>query len=373
MSNSKQSLYPGEVRCYFIGLIFLAASTSPGQNPIRLRMNEIQIIGSHNSYHSGIEPSQMALIRKANPQAAAALDYRHPSLTQQLNSGVRQLELDVYADPQGAAFAAPAGLARIAKAGLPADPPFDAEPLMKPGFKVLHVKDVDYRSNCQPFIACLEEVRAWSKKHPRHLPIYILIENKDQNPKPGVYFQPDRLSPATFDDLDAEIRKVFRAAEMVTPDDVRGDKRTLEEAILSHGWPSLDSARGKVVFLLDQKRVSELYKVAHRTLSGRVMFTNAEPGNVDAAFVEVNDSQADPELIPRLIRRGYLVRTMTDGGTNREQRRNAAMGSGAQILSTDYPFGWKAANGYHVQFPAGIARCNPVLQVKGCSAAMLKE
>jgi len=48
----------------------------------------------------------------------------------------------------------------------------------KPGFKVMHVQDVDYRSACEPFTACLAEVRAWSKAHPNHLPVFILVETK---------------------------------------------------------------------------------------------------------------------------------------------------------------------------------------------------
>jgi hypothetical protein len=50
--------------------------------------------------------------------------------------------------------------------------------MAKPGFKVLHSQDIDYRSNCQPLIACLGIIRSWSKSHPRHSPIFILIETK---------------------------------------------------------------------------------------------------------------------------------------------------------------------------------------------------
>ena len=88
------------------------------------------------------------------------LDYKHEPLTQQLDSGVRQIELDIFADSQGGRYAHPAGPRMVAEAQLPPDPPFDPEGLMmKPGFKVMHVQDIDYRSVCQPFIACLKEVR----------------------------------------------------------------------------------------------------------------------------------------------------------------------------------------------------------------------
>ncbi len=352
--------------------VVLFAACGAAQESGALRLNQIQIIGSHNSYHSGIAPNQMALLRKSNPQAADALDYRHPALNVQLDAGVRQLEIDVYGDAKGGLFANPAGPALLAKAGMPADPPFDPDGIMKkPGFKVLHVQDIDFRSNCQPFVACLQIIRDWSDGHPGHLPIFILVENKDARPRAEYMTTPEPLTTATFDALDAEIRSVFPPSRMITPDDVRGARQTLEQAVLTSGWPTLDSARGKVAFLLDQRRVGPLYTKGHPSLEGRVLFTNAQPGTPDAAFIEVNDSLADPNLIPGLVRKGYLVRTMTDPGpagvrANDTKKREAAMASGAQILSTDYPWDESAPSGYSVRFANGIVRCNPVLKPAGC-------
>jgi len=348
----------------------LAALVSASAQQVKL--NEIQIVGTHNSYHAGISPNEMAYLRKVNPQAADALDYRHPSLTTQLNDGVRQLEIDVYGDSKGGLFAHPAGPGLAAKAGFPADPDFDPGHIMdKPGFKVLHVQDIDYRSNCQPFTACLAEIRAWSKANPGHLPIFILVENKDDRPRGDYMVTPEPLTAETFDALDAEVRSVFHRSEMVAPDDLRGNHKTLEEAVLSSGWPALDSVRGKVVFLLDQRRVGPLYTKGRPTLEGRVFFTDAQPGTPDAAFIEANDSVSDPNLVPGLIRKGYLVRTMTDPGpagvgSNDTKRRDASIASGAQILSTDYPISEPAASGYFVGVENGTVRCNPVLKPVGC-------
>ncbi|MCF5924884.1 phosphatidylinositol-specific phospholipase C1-like protein, partial [Xanthomonas perforans] len=83
------------------------------------RLTDLQYIGSHNSYHAGFAPSEAALLKQLDPTLFAALDYRHPALTQQLDDGVRQLELDVFADAQGGRYAHPAIVAQIAKAGLP--------------------------------------------------------------------------------------------------------------------------------------------------------------------------------------------------------------------------------------------------------------
>ena len=367
------------MRSIYLPLIFCIAPATFAQENSTLRMNQIQIVGSHNSYHAGLGPNEMAWLRSVNPRSADALDYRHPALQTQLDAGVRQLEIDIYGDAKGGLFANPAGPSLAVKAGFPLDPPFDPQGLMrKPGFKVLHVQDIDFRSNCQPFVECLGLIREWSQRHPGHLPIYVLVENKDGAPRAEGMTTPEKLTVDTFTALDAEIRSVFKPSELITPDDVRGNHKTLEEAVLSAGWPTLASARGKVVFLLDQRRVCPLYTAGHPSLEGRVLFTNGQPGTPDAAFTEVNDSETNPNLIPDLVRKGYLVRTMTDPGpagvrANETKRVKIAMASGAQILSTDYPYDEAAASGFAVKFDAGNARCNPVLKPAACSAAAMAE
>ncbi len=347
----------------------------------QIRLNQIQVIGSHNSYHAGLAPSEFLLLQKRDPETAAHFEYRHPPLDVQFSRGVRQVELDVYADSKGGRYANPAWPKFIALAGLPPDPPFDPKGIMeKPGFKVLHVQDVDYRSTCEPFTQCLSVIFDWSKAHPRHLPLVVLVETKEG--KPDHFFQvtPEPFTPAIFDALDREILSVFPRSHLITPDDVRGRHATLEEAILKEGWPTLESARGKVIFLLDQRKAGPAYLEGHPSLRGRVFFTNAEPGSPDAAFVEVNDPLKDPALIPSLVRRGYLVRTRTDADLEQARagdvkQRDTALASGAQFLSTDFPFEERAKwTGYSVSFPEGtIARCNPVLKPAGCVASKLER
>ena len=104
-----------------------------------------------------------------------------------------------------------------------------------------------------------------------------------------------------MDALDDEIRTVFAAGEVVTPDDVRGKHQTLEEAVLQDGWPPLDWARNKVVFVLDQERITPLYVEGHPSLRGRMIFTNGQPGSPDAAFVKMNNPASSE--IPNLVRK----------------------------------------------------------------------
>jgi len=339
-----------------------------------VKLNQIQVIGTHNSYHAGMAPSEAKLLEQKNPKLYAALEYRHRPLDQQLTSGVRQIELDIYADSEGGRYSHPKGVDAVAAAGLPKDADFDPEALMnKPGFKVMHVQELDYRSTCQQLIACLRIVRAWSQSHKDHVPIFILLETKQEDLPPQYQARsPEKFTSATFDALDAEIRSVFHANEMITPDQVRGEHATLEAAVLRNEWPSLAAARGKVVFLMDQRPVGPVYLEGHPALRGRVIFTNAEPGQPDCAFTEENDGTQ--ETIAALVRKGYLVRTRTDADTkqartNDTSRRDIALASGAQLLSTDYPASEPSQwTPYSVGLPGGaVARCNPVNGPPSCT------
>jgi Phosphoinositide phospholipase C, Ca2+-dependent len=344
-----------------------------------VHLNQIQVIGSHNSYHAGFAASERKYMEMKNPKALRSLDYHHAPLGDQLSGGVRQVEIDVFADPEGGRFAHPAIVQSVAAAGLPADPEFDPRREMdKPGFKVMHIQDVDERSTCHTFVACLEDIRSWSKQHPGHLPIFILVETKED--KPHEIPNPVSALPFTsaiFDALDAEIRSVFKPNEMITPDEVRGDASTLAEAVQTGNWPTLAKARGRVIFLMDQQHVGPIYTAGHPSLRGRILFTNALPGAPDAAFIEQNDGSA--EAINALVKQGYLVRTRTDESTeqartNDTARRDLALSSGAQMLSTDYPSSEPSQwTKYSVGLPNGlVARCNPVNKPAGCVDSLLE-
>jgi hypothetical protein len=348
----------------FSALQGVAAVSGAGDS---VKMNQIQVIGTHNSYHAGLASSEAKLLEQKNPKLYQALEYRHRPLAEQLTSGVRQIELDIYADSAGGRYAHPMGIEAVAAAGLPKDPDFDPEGLMnKPGFKVMHVQELDYRSTCQQLIACLKIVRTWSHAHKNHVPIFILLETKESELPPQYHARsPEKFTSASFDALDAEIRSVFGPGDMITPDQVRGRHATLEEAVLHNEWPTLAAARGKVVFLMDQRPVGPVYLEGHPALRGRIIFTNAEPGQPDCGFTEQNDGTQ--EEIAALVRNGYLVRTRTDADTKQARtndiaRRELALASGAQLLSTDYPASEPSPwTPYSVGLPGGaVARCNPV-------------
>ena len=363
-----------------------------------LKMNQIQVIGTHNSYRRSLSPTTLAWLKKLSPEMADALDYQHGSLKAQLDGGVRQLEIDIYADSSGKRYAHPRGVEWEKKAGFTPDADqSDATDKQGTDFKVMHIVDIDQRSSCEPLRQCLTLVKEWSDAHPNHLPVYIDLETKQDVPLPGgklPFTQPEQFTKATYDKLDAELLSVFGRENILTPDDVRGSYATLEEAVLKRGWPALAFGRGKVVFTFDRPHDTARYVAGHPALRGRVVFTNGRPGDPDAAFTEANegfvgkagngsaavDNAAALQTIQSLVKKGYLVRTRSDANTVEARqgdvtRRETAFQSGAQIISTDYPaFETAPWNNYSVSFPNGaVARCNPVNAPAGCTAADVTE
>lgn len=346
---------------------------APAPSGSTIRLNHIQVVGTHNSYHVESSPQLMAMIRQYLPPLARAIEYTHLPLGKQFETErVRSVEIDVFADPRGGLYASPAGLALTT-----GDPSRKIPELLAPGFKVFHVQDIDVEATCRTFVACLRDIKAWSDAHPAHVPIAILVEAKDDSiPDPLAmgFVTPWKIGPAEFDALDAEIRSVFAPANLITPDDVRGTHATLEEAVLQDGWPTLNSVRGRVLFLMvDGGTKRDDYRAGHPVLQGRVMFTNAQPGQPDAAFVKQDDAARNFDTIKRLVAAGYIVRTRADSDTEEARsgdttNRDAALASGAQFVSTDYPVpDPRFGTNYSVALPGGgAARCNPVSAPPRC-------
>ena len=177
---------------HYISVVSLIALTgcnilSNKEKRSELKINDIQTIGSHNSYKQAIEPSLLQILQKETSRSFEDLQYAHIPISQQLEDyKLRNLEIDVVYDPQGGRFANPLGMSILRQLSI--DPlQYDPDGLMKkPGFKVMHVPDIDFRSNCLTLTNCLIEIKNWSDTHPNHLPILITMNTKsEQIDKPG--------------------------------------------------------------------------------------------------------------------------------------------------------------------------------------------
>jgi hypothetical protein len=364
------------IRFYLLAVLCAGGGCTSSRPAASLRLNQVQVIGTHNSYHQRAHESLRTLLAQRFPQEAQGLDYTHPPLAEQLSRlGVRQIELDCYADPKGGLYAEPRGVKWAAAAGLPAVPNHDPDGrLRRPGFKVMHVQDIDYFSSALTLVDGLQQVRNWSIQHPRHVPVFILLELKDDRPDPELT-EPVPFRVQELEALEAEILTVFPRKEILTPDDVRGRESSLPAALRKHGWPKLDAVRGKVMFGMDNGgTVRDVYLKGHPALERRLLFVSVAPTNPAAAWMKENDPVADIQHIRDLVKAGFLVRTRADADTlearrNDTGRRQKALASGAQFISTDYPEPNPRFSAYSVQFENGIvARTNPVTADPGLGA-----
>jgi hypothetical protein len=333
----------------------IAAADAP------VRINDLMVLGTHNSYKLAMPPERMAQLRAADPDSADALDYAHRPLVEQLDTGARQLELDIWYDPKG---------------GLYADGSTDPT-MQRPGFKVQHMAGFDSRSSCASLVQCLTIIHAWSDAHPGHVPILLMFNTNDN----GRFIKGEPYDGAAYDALDAEVRSVLSSSKLIVPDDVQGRYPTLREAVLANNWPTLEASRGKFLFALDESPAKvALYRGKRTSLEGRVFFVNTDETSPAAAYLTLNEPARDADRIARAVKANFLVRTRADANT-REARandtapRDAAFRSGAQYISTDYL--WpdpRFAGGYRVTMPGGaVALCNPVRRPQGCGAPTIES
>jgi len=342
---------------------------SPKWMDANLRIDQLQIVATAESYKQRPGKPMLGLIRMGGKKNAQALDFGLAPLPAQLDNDIRGLQFDIAYDPKGGAYKNPAG----ASMAMELLPEAYVKAMAKPGFKVIHVLDVDYRSSCLALQNCLKQVNDWSRAHPRHLPIFVsLTLNDAKTPMPGAT-TPIAGDAKAMDALDAEIRTAFSSSQIITPDQLQGRHPSLRDAAQAHAWPRLAEARGKVIFILnDTAAKAKAYQGARKSLEGRAMFVAAEPASPLAAFVSIPDPVEDGARIRQAVHEGSIVLTRADAETreargNISLRRAAAFASGAQIAQTNFPTADPAIGPYRVSLADNAdAMCGAELAPEHC-------
>lgn len=368
---------PNQLQLSPLSLSKPSSSEVTAQNA-ELRLNQLQFIGTHNSYHIAPDGALAVLARvtgyaESHKWPAAklfqALDFTHPDLTTQLELGIRSFEFDVHADPEGGRFANPAALRALKASDVPSSIVYDPKTMMtEAGFKVFH-GGVDVLSTCLTLRACLNELKQWSDQNPRHFPLIVHIENKTE-PKPALAeaFAAPEEGPFTTPSwvaLESEIVEVIGRDRMITPRDVQGNAASISDAVAQQGWPSLKTLAGKFVFLLLTKEPeTQSYVDAEASLPYHLFFTSLAPSDPQAGWFRLPDP--DDEAIRARVSEGKLATVQADTHTlhsrlNNTDRRDRAMASGAQFILTDYPIPDRRFSDYRVRFgPRRYVRCNPI-------------
>ena len=307
-----------------------------------LPINEIQVIGSHNSYRLKTDPLIFKLVNAIRGILPSSLDprgwdYTHIPIPDQLDLGVRSLELDIYNDPAGGRYYNRLGNPLVGKpvaSGI--------EELKHPGMKIIHIPDFDYNTNYFTFKSAIQTLKGWSDLHPQHLPIFVLVELKEETVGSviPIFTKALPFTIGALDSVDQEIADVFGVSspQVFRPDDLRGSYANLKEAVQTKGWPTVKDMRGKIIFITYK---NSNYTAEHPNLEGRQMFQFTTESSPNAAFIIVDDARGKVQQVNDMIAHGFIVRTRSDEETTQARtgsydERDAAFTSGSQIISTDY-------------------------------------
>lgn len=300
----------------------------------QLRVDHLQMEGTHNSYH--IEPD--------NP-IDDSHRYTHVPLYEQLDQqGVRAFELDIHQNE--------------------VDGPLS----------VYHIKinqaRIDAETNCELFTDCLTSMREWADINRGHAPIVSWIEVKDDT---------GGLTIRDLDRFEQEILSVIPRHRLLTPDDVKKDHGSIREALETEGWPLLAEARNKFLFVVMSGDQRELYTHGFTSLDGRVAFMTADPSQFDqpwAAFAKINNPRSDVEIAQAHAARVIVASNVCSPDTDDvecESKLQAGLENGVHMLMDDIPAP-VPERAYYLDIPDGApSRCNPVTAPPACTSTALED
>ena len=287
-----------------------------------LRVNHLQALGTHNSYHLAPEVT------------IPPWSYSHAPLDEQLGQqGVRQFELDIYER--------------------------DGE------LRVYHIERFDPETNCQTLRECLTVMSEWSARHPQHHPLLTLLEVKSI----------ERSEAEIVNVLESLLRETWGEGRLLTPSAVKRDYQSLRAGLEAEGWPLLGEVRGTLLPVLHAGGALR-EALLSRSLNDRLLFPDAY-GDLEAPFAayhSINDPIQSEALIRRVVEAGHLVRTRSDVDSEQIRTLDTSRGDralliGAHWISTDYPR-VPTADEYGFIIPGGSpSRCNPLTAPAECESS----
>ena len=342
--HSKNENIIMRITLYIFFVILISDKSFSQQKMDSVRLNDIRILASHNSYKKKPHPKALKFLTKFQDKLGDEnnpnfIDYGHLPIGDQFSDyGIRGVELDVNYDPKGKHYRR----RRVNLFLFGQKQRVKNKSMKEPGFKLLHISDVDFETNYLTLIDALKAIKDWSVQHEKHIPIFINIEAKGSHPadqsKALRFLGFKKCIPfdtLAYRKLEAEISSVFSKEDIFEPSDFKGDYSSIQNRVEQIGWPYLNECLGKVFFILEGNN-----QHIYRKFENPLMFYYGEPNDENTAFLLRNNSEGIEDELYKLSN-SFMIRTRSDAGTvqsrnNDYSKWESALKSNAQIISTDY-------------------------------------
>ena len=279
-----------------------------------VKFNEVAFLGTHNSYklHTTDEFKKLydALdVLTFGIVKGESADFTADTLTQQLELGIRNLEIDIEA----------------------------VEKDKNVSFVVSHQPYLDNVSSCYDFATALEEIKLWSDNNPGHLPVTIIVE-----PKKGVMpidgMRSFNLKYAN--ELDRLVSEVL-GETLLSPKEMMGAYSSFKEIRENDGWLPLGDTLGKVMVLLHDCSAAGDFIKQDETIRSRAMFPMLRYDDRNKSYTSfILDNKISSSLdheSESIDKCKLIVRTRADSFMNYSEKDYELIShSKAQIISSDY-------------------------------------
>ena len=279
-----------------------------------IKFNEISFLATHNSYQSESTEEIKKLYSNLSSLTFGILpenkgDFKSETLTDQLNSGIRSLEIDIEV--------------------------FDRDGDVS--FTCMHSPNLEMTTTCYDFELALKEIALWSENNPDHLPITVILEPK------GFFIPMEDMKKFSIDyadEMDNALRSTL-GEKLFTPADMLRDYKSFGEMREADDWCKVSDMQGKVLILLHDCGATEKYISLDPSIKSQAMFPMLRQNDIErdcASFIIANDPAKLLKQKDEITESKVILRTRCDSFGNAPQERfEQAMATPAHIISTDYP------------------------------------
>ncbi|MBE6751332.1 MAG: phosphatidylinositol-specific phospholipase C domain-containing protein [Ruminococcaceae bacterium] len=280
-----------------------------------VKLNEIAILGTHNSYQrlaTAETRFAMNIIDTITFKKAGlnTFDFEMDTLTEQLEMGVRNVEIDIET--------------------------LDKDDKIE--FKVTHNSIVDNASSAYDFTKALQEIKMWSDNNPRHIPVIVIVEPK------SFVIEINGMKKFSLEyakELDKIVEETL-GDSLLTPEDMLRDYQSFKEMRENDDWISLKEAQGKILVLLHDCDVTESYIALDETIKTQKMFPMLrydDRNETYTSFILENDAfRANERKAENINESNLIVRTRADVYPDYSDERYEVIETcGSQIITTDFP------------------------------------